>query len=68
MPLESIHSLAEMSIRVISWGKGGGSDWLKNLAPSCVESLEMWEPHPPRNLKQCPGLYRDVCTFIRGNE
>ena len=44
---------------------GGRCVWLTNWSPSWAESLEMWETHPPRTLRACPGVYRDcfVCLL-----
>jgi len=39
-----------MSSRDISLGKGGRSIRLTTLPPSCADSLELWEPHPPGTL------------------
>ena len=48
--------LTEMSTRNISWGKGGRCVGLTTLPPSCVDCLEVWEPHPPVTLRVCTGL------------
>jgi len=45
-----------MSIRNISWGKGGLCVGLITLPPSCDDSLEIWEPHPLGTLTACPGM------------
>jgi len=37
-------------------GKGGRCVRLTTLPPSCVDCLEIWEPHPPGTLRACPGL------------
>jgi hypothetical protein len=58
MVLGSTQSLTEMSIRNISWGKGGQSVGLTNLPPSCAECLEIWDPQSPGTLRDCPALYR----------
>jgi len=39
--------LTEMSIRNISWGKGGWCVRLTTLPPSCADCLEICEPQPP---------------------
>jgi hypothetical protein len=60
MALESNQSLAEMSIRNISWGvKGGRCVRLTTLPSSCAECHEIWEPQPPGTLRACP-----TCTGI----
>ena len=56
MALRSTQPLTEMSTRDISLGAG-----LTTLPSSCDVCLEIWEPHPPRTLRACPGLYRDCC-------
>jgi hypothetical protein len=37
-------------------GNGGRCVGLTTLPPSCVECLEIWEPHTPGTLRACPGL------------
>ena len=37
-------------------GKGGRCVGLTNLPPLCADCVEVWEPHPPGNLRACPGL------------
>jgi len=37
-------------------GKNGWLVRLTNLPPSCADCFEIWEPHPPGNLRACPGL------------
>ena len=39
--------------------KGGRCVGLANLATSCSDFLEIWEPQRPGNLRACPGLYRN---------
>ena len=46
--------LTEMSTKNISWGVRRVG--LTTLPPSCADNLEMWEPHPPATLRDCPGL------------
>jgi hypothetical protein len=46
--------LTEMSIRNISWGKGGRCVGLTTLPLSYADCLEIWEPQPPGILKGCP--------------
>jgi len=38
---------------------------LSNFLPSCTACLEIWEPQPPRTLRDFPGLYRNCFPFIR---
>ena len=38
-------------------GKSGRCVGLTTLPSSCADCLEIWEPHPPRTLRACPGLY-----------
>jgi hypothetical protein len=46
-------------------GKCGRCVGLIALLPSCADCFEIWEPHPPGNLRACPGLYRDCFTSYR---
>jgi hypothetical protein len=34
------------------------------LPPSYADCIEILEPQPPRNLRTCPGLYRDYFNFL----
>jgi len=43
--------------------KSGRCVVLTTLPPSCADCLEIWEPQPPGNLRACPDLHRDCCTF-----
>ena len=56
--LEMTQTVTDMSAKNISWGGGKGGRCLRltNLPPSCAESLEIWEPEPPGNLRECPDL------------
>jgi hypothetical protein len=36
---------------------------LTTLPPLCADCLQIWEPQPPGNLRDCPGLYRGCFTF-----
>ena len=45
-------------------GKGGRCVRLTTLPPPCAGCLEIWEPHPPGNLRVCSGLYRDLLYFL----
>ena len=57
----STQPLPEMSTGNIPWGgKGGRCLELTNLPSSCVDFLEIWEPHPPGTFRACPGLSRPV--------
>jgi len=56
MALGLTQPLTEMSTRSISWSKGGRCVGLTTLSPSCAGRLEIWEPQPPGNLWDCPGL------------
>jgi len=57
MALGLTQPLTEMSTRNTSEGlKGGRCVGLTALPPSRVDFLEIWEPHPPGNLRACPGL------------
>ena len=50
------HTQTEMSISNISWvGKVGRCVELTTLPPSCADSIEIWEPQTPGNLRACPG-------------
>jgi hypothetical protein len=50
--LESSPPLTEMSTGNVSWGrKGGWSQGLATLPPSCMNCLEIWESEFPGNLK-----------------
>jgi hypothetical protein len=40
----------------MGWDKGGRCVGLSTLPPSCADCLEIWEPHPPGTLWDCPGL------------
>ena len=52
MALGSNQPLTKMSTRNISQGgKCGLCVGLTTLPPSCVECLEIWEPHPPGTLR-----------------
>jgi hypothetical protein len=45
---------------------GGEGSWcigLTTLPPSCVDCLEVWEPHRPGTPRASLGLYRDFFTF-----
>jgi hypothetical protein len=68
MALRSTQTLTEMSTRNISLG-GGGKDGryvgLTNLAPSCADCLELWEPQPPGTIRASAGLDRDSFTLIK---
>jgi len=44
-------------------GRGGRCIGLTTLPPSCAYCLEIWELHPPGNLRAFPSLYRDCFTF-----
>jgi hypothetical protein len=44
--------------------RGGRGVGLTTLPPSWADCLEIWEPHPPGNLRACPGLYRDCFTLL----
>ena len=48
-------------------GKCGRCKGLTTLAPSCADSLEIWQPQPPETLRGCPGLYRYSFTFTTAN-
>ena len=37
-------------------GKGGRCVGLKTLPCSLADYLNIWEPHPPETLRNCPGL------------
>jgi len=52
-----------MSIRNISWGKGGRCLGLTTLPLSCADCLEIWEPQPPGTFRACPGLQWECFTF-----
>ena len=67
MALGLTQPLTEMSTRNISWGKGGRCLGLTKLPSSCADYLEIWEPHPPGNLRACPGLYRNCFTSLNNN-
>jgi len=57
MTLELTQPLTEMNTRNISWGdKGSRCVGLPTLLPSCVDCLEIWEPHPPGVLRAVQGL------------
>jgi len=56
MALGLIQFLTKMSTRNISGSKGGRCVGLTTLPSSCVDCLEIWEPHPPGTLKARPGL------------
>jgi hypothetical protein len=47
------------------WGKGCRCVRLTTLPPSCVDGLEIWEPHPPGTLTACPSLHRDWFTKLK---
>ena len=64
MSLGSTQPVTEMSVRNISWGKGGRFIWLTTLLPSCAECLEIWEPQPSGTLGACQGLYGDFFTLF----
>jgi len=50
MALESTQPLTEMGTRNISWG---------------VKAVDaFWEPHSPRTLRVCPGLYKVCFTTV----
>ena len=52
--------LAEMSTRIIFWGrKGGRCVGLTTLPSSCADCLEIWEPH----LMEAPGPVQ-ACNWI----
>ena len=44
-------------------GKGDRCVGLTTLPPSCADCHEIWEPQPPRDLTDCPGLYMDCVAF-----
>jgi len=56
MALGSTKPLTEMSIRIISWGKGGRCVGLTTLPPSRADYLEIWEPQPRGTLRPLQGL------------
>jgi len=37
-------------------GKGGRCVGLSTLPPSCVDCVEIWEPHRPGALRACIGI------------
>jgi len=39
-----------------------------NLTTSYADCHEIWQPHPPGNLRASPGLYRDSFNFTFINE
>jgi len=68
--LGSARTLEKRVPGIFPRGGGGGSKCgryvgLTNLLPSCADCLEIWEPHPPGQLRVCPGpqAYRDFFTF-----
>jgi hypothetical protein len=63
MALGSNQPLTEMSIRNISWGKGGGCVGLTTLPPSCADFLKILEPQSPGTLRACQSLWWDCFTF-----
>jgi hypothetical protein len=69
MVLRSIHPLAKISTRNISWG-GEGSQCigLTVLPTSCTECHEIWEPQPPgafRVVQPCTGsALHYFCVFL----
>ena len=46
------------------WAAAGRSLWLTILLSSCADCFEIWEPHSPRTLRACPGLYMDCFIFL----
>ena len=44
--------------------KGGRCMVVTPLPPSCADCLEIWEPQPPGNLRDCRGLFRGCFTFL----
>jgi len=56
MALGLTHPLKGMSIRAISWSKGGRFVGLKTLSHSCADCLQIWEPQPPGTLRNFPGM------------
>ena len=54
--------VVEMNIRE---GKGGRCFGLTTLPPPRVDCLDIWEPQPLGNLRDCPGPYSD-CFIFRG--
>ena len=44
-------------------GGGGRCVVLTNLARSCADCLEIWEPEPPVTLGACPCLDMNTITF-----
>jgi hypothetical protein len=51
---------------IFLWGKGGRCLELRNLPPSCVVCLEIWEPQTTGTLRACPDLYRDCSISYPG--
>jgi hypothetical protein len=48
--------LTKMSIKNISWGKGGRCVGLTTLPLSFADYLKIWERQPPLTLRVCQGL------------
>jgi len=61
MVLGSNQPLKEMSIREISWGKGGWCVRLTTLPPSCADCHGIWKLQPPGNTH---GLSRPVQELL----
>ena len=53
MALGSTQPLTEMSIRNISWGKGGRYVGLTTVPTSCADCHEIWGPQTPGALRTC---------------